>query len=111
MQILAIERELTIPPHANLPELLREEAACVWALQKEGVIREIWFTGAEPRAVVLLECASAAAARDHLASLPLVRHGLIDFTLHPLRSYDGFERLLGSARSGPAPAREEPAEY
>ena len=111
MRILAIERELT-PPGAAIPaDLLRREAAEVWALQKQGLIRDIWFTTQGRNAVVMLECPNAADAKQHLATLPLARAGLIDFTLHELASYDGFERLFSPGPGEPAPKPEEPPEY
>lgn len=94
MQILALERDVqSIDPRKHA-RTLREEAACVWALKKQSVIREIWFTVRDRRAVLLLECASEAEAQEHLAGLPLVREGLITFDVLPLRSYDGFDRLI-----------------
>jgi hypothetical protein len=113
MRILAIERELT-PPGAAIPAyLLRSEAKEVWTLQKQGVIRDIWFTTQDRHAVVMLESPNAAEARRQLATLPLVQAGLIDFTLHELGAYDGYERLFAPARSAavPAPKPEEPPEY
>ena len=97
MRILAIERELPAPPAPNIKELLRVEAACVWHLQKRGIIREVWFTTAGNNAVIMLECADATEARQHLAMLPLVHAGVIDFTVYELRAYDGFERLFSTA--------------
>lgn len=112
MRILAIERELPLPMHRNLHDLLREEAAVVWDLQKRGVIRDIWFTKADRRAVIMLECTDAAEARTHLATLPLVQAELIDFALHELCTYDGLERLLATtAAPGHAAKPEEPPEY
>jgi len=111
MRILAIERELPIPAHANLDDLRREEAAAVWDLSKRGIVRDIWFSVADRRAVLMLECGSLAGAREHLGTLPLVRHQLIDFNLMELRNYDGFERLFGSPKDA-APAKPvEPPEY
>lgn len=111
MRILAIERELPVPMHQNLHELLHEEAAVVWDLQKSGIIRDIWFTTADRRAVIMLECPGVAEAREHLNALPLVRTGLIDFTLLELRSYDGFERLFATGPEPAVPHHEEPPEY
>lgn len=111
MRILAIERELPTPAPANLRDLYREEAASVWALQKRGIVRDIWFTAPGRHAVVMLECAGAAEARQHLATLPLVRYGQIDFTLHELRSYDGYERLFATGVEPPVHVHEEPPEY
>lgn len=94
MRILAIERELPTAPADTLEQILRVEAACVWDLQKRGIIRDIWFTAAGRNAVIMLECSSVTEARQHLAMLPLVHAGVIDFTVHELRSYDGLERLF-----------------
>lgn len=94
MRILAIERELPTAQANSLEQILRVEAACVWDLQKRGIIRDIWFTAAGHHAVIMLECSSATEARQHLATLPLVHAGVIDFTVHELRSYDGLERLF-----------------
>jgi len=111
MRILAIERELPLPAYQNLRDLLREEAAIVWDLQMRGVIRDLWFTTAEHRAVIMLECADAAEAQRHLATLPLVRASLIDFTVLELCAYDGFERLFAHGREPVASQPEEPPEY
>jgi hypothetical protein len=104
MRILAIEQELAalnVQTHASL---LRAEAAALWALQQKDVIREIWFTSRDHRAVLLLECRNERAARRQLAALPLVRHHLIAFEVHPLRSYDGFARLFVRPVSRLSPA-------
>ena len=111
MRILAIEREMPMPAHQNLHDLLRKEAAAVWDLQKSGVIRDIWFTTADRRAVIMLECPGGAEAREQLDALPLVRSGLINFTLLELRSYDGFERLFATGPEAAVPQHEEPPEY
>jgi len=92
---LAIEREQAEIERRKHRKVLREEAACVWALKKNGVIRDIWFTVADKRAILMLECETEKEAKRHLASLPLVRARLIDFDVLALRSYDGFDRLFG----------------
>ena len=94
MRILALERELKALSAATATEILRAETARVWELQRQEVIREIWFTRRGTRAVVLLECASEEDARQALGTLPLVREGYIDFEVNALRPYDGFARLF-----------------
>ena len=110
MRILAIEHELPAPPQAHLPDLLRAEAATVWDLQKRGIVRDIWFT-TDHCAVLMLECLNATEARQHLATLPLVHYGQIDFTVHELHSYDGFERLFARSAEPAVHMPEEPPEY
>lgn len=111
MRILAIERELTSVGTVLPPDLLRQEAAQVWALRKQDIIREIWFTRQNRQAVIMLECPNAAEARRHLATLPLVRAGLLDFIIHELAHYDGCARLFAPGPNAPAPKPEEPPEY
>lgn len=111
MRILAIERELPRAVHRNLRDLLRAEATVIWDLQKTGIIRDLWLTKADRRAVILLECAGLAEARAHLATLPLVRAELIDFMLHELCTYDGLERLFAPGAPPADAAPEAPPEY
>jgi len=111
MRILAIEREQPAPPRPDLSNLLRADAAGTWDLQQRGIIRDIWFTAADRRTVLLLECASAAEARQHLAALPLLRRGVVDFTVHELCPYDGFARLFSAGAAPAAPRPPEPPEY
>jgi muconolactone delta-isomerase len=110
MRILAIEHDLEFTIRPDLSDIQRAEAAAVWDLQKHGIIREIWFTAGRRRAVITLECASLLEARNHLATLPLVRHGLCEFELLELTAYDGYERLFGAGLV-PAAKHEEPPEY
>lgn len=101
MRILAIERELSLINPTKMHDVLRAEAARVWALQKQDVIRELWFTRGDQRAVIMLECDTENAAKEYLESLPLVRHHCIEFELLALRPYDGFDRLLSSLAHQP----------
>ncbi|MBI5067679.1 MAG: superoxide dismutase [Deltaproteobacteria bacterium] len=97
MMIIALERPVPgVADQAFTPELLREEAACAWKLHQAGVVRELYFRADREEAVLLLEAADVAAARQALSALPLVREGLIDFELVPLRAYPGFARLFGT---------------
>ncbi len=94
MKILALEVEVPgIPDEAFGPHL-KDEARRAWELQQAGVIRELYFRDDQPLAVLVLESESVAAAAEALASLPLVRHGLIRFDLLPLRPYPGLARLF-----------------
>ncbi|HVU33568.1 MAG TPA: hypothetical protein VHE61_09050, partial [Opitutaceae bacterium] len=78
-----------------------EEAAHVWSLMQQGVIRDIWFTR-DRRAVLILECTGEPELARELASLPLVRERLITFDVETLLRYDGFDRL---SPKPPAPSR------
>lgn len=96
MKLLALEIEAPgTTPDAFRPHL-REEAKAVWDLYLAGIVREAHFRTDRHTAVLVLECPDTARAREVLASLPLVRQGLIRFEIVPLAPYSGFERLSTS---------------
>jgi muconolactone delta-isomerase len=99
MKILALERELSgVPGDTFTDDVLREEAAAAWHLHRLGVIRELYFRSDRHTAVLLLECAGVDEANEILATLPLVKQGLIEFQTIPLEAYTGFERLFENSR-------------
>ncbi|MBN2472208.1 MAG: superoxide dismutase [Anaerolineae bacterium] len=94
MKILALEREMPGAPPEKFQELGRAEARRVWDLHQAGVLRELYFRADEPAAVLVLEADSLEDAATILLELPLVKAGLIEFDLIPLRAYTGFARLF-----------------
>lgn len=94
MRILALEKECAGATPAAFEPHLRAEAAHLWAQVQAGRVRETWFRDDRPEAVLLLECDGLDEARALLAAFPLVRAGLIEFDLVPLRAYPGFARLF-----------------
>jgi hypothetical protein len=98
MKILALEKEVPGVSDDAFEAHLRDEAARTWELQQAGIVRELYFRADWPGAVLVLECEDASAAEQVLATLPLVRKGLIKFELIPLRPYPGFARLFEAAR-------------
>ena len=95
MKILALERDVPGVAPERFQPLLKPEAARVWELYQQGVLRELYFRGDESAAVLMLECADEAEAARALSSLPLVERRLITFDLIPLKPYPGFARLFG----------------
>jgi hypothetical protein len=96
LKIIAIEHEVPGTRDEQFAPLLRDEAACVWELYRSAAARELYFRADRSEAVLVLECASLEEAQAVLATLPLVRHNLIEFELIPLAPYPGFERLFAS---------------
>lgn len=94
MKILATERELPGATPERFQAHLKAEAAQVWELYKAELIRELYFDRDHHTAVLMLEAASVQAARQLLATLPLVKEQLITFDLIPLVPYPGFARLF-----------------
>ncbi|MBN1309845.1 MAG: superoxide dismutase [Anaerolineae bacterium] len=94
MRILALEREVPGTADDAFEPHLKAEAFRVWELCQAGVLREIYFRGDQPTAVLFLECANVKEAGDVLGTLPLVKEGLITFDVIPLEPYPGFARLF-----------------
>jgi len=94
MKILALERDVPGVTDGQCAPHLASEARRAWELQQAGVIRELWFRADRDAAVLVLECAGIEEARGALETLPLVREGLIDFDVVPLKAYPGFARLF-----------------
>lgn len=94
MRIIAIQKEEEGLTKRDFVPHLRDEARKGWQLYKEGVIREMYFRENRPEAVLILECKDVKEAEEKLATLPLVKKGLISFELIPLRPYHGYERLF-----------------
>lgn len=96
MKVLAIEKAIPGVREDGFQPHLKAEAARVWELYQAGVLREIYFRGDWPGAVLMLETASLAEATSALDTLPLVSNGLIAFDVIPLTPYPGFARLFAA---------------
>ena len=94
MKILAIEKEIEDAKPEQFSPHLKAEAAQVWKLIQDGLIRETYFRTDRTEAVLMLECADPDEAQRALQSLPLVKEGLICFEVIPLKPYSGFARLF-----------------
>ena len=94
MKILALEQDIPGVKDEQFYPHLKDEAAKVWELYQGGVLREIYFRQDRTNAVLVLECADVEEAQQVLATLPLMREGLIDFEVIPLIPYPGFSRLF-----------------
>jgi hypothetical protein len=94
MKILALEVEAEGTKPEQFTPHLQAEARRVWDLYQHGIIREIYFRGDRPDAVLILECGNTREAQHALESLPLVQAGLIRFDVIPLVPYPGFARLF-----------------
>lgn len=94
MKILAIEEEIPNVDAEAFKPYVKPEASKVWELYQASIIREAYFCQDRSEAVLMLECTDTEEAHEILASLPLVREGLITFDVIPLKPYSGFSRLF-----------------
>lgn len=93
MKLLAIEKETATVNWNEENDVLISESYQVYHLFQEGIIRDIFFTENQD-AVIILECASKVEALKVLASLPLVKAGMISFEVMELHPYTGFDRII-----------------
>lgn len=94
MKILALEKEILNYSGSDYSNILADEAKTVWDLQKQNIIREIYFRADVKCAVIVLECDNVEHADEILNNLPLVKKGIIEFDIIPLMAYNGYERLF-----------------
>ena len=94
MKIIALEYGLPGATLEKFQQYACAEAAQAWKLHQKGFIRELYFRTDRRETVFILESADPESARQNLATLPLVEHGLIAFDLIPLVAYPGFARLF-----------------
>jgi hypothetical protein len=94
MKILAIEKEIQGVTDEQCKPHMKAEAMRAWELCQSGEFREMYFRADGDGAILVLECANALEAKNVLATLPLVKAGLIDFEVIPLKAYPGFARLF-----------------
>ena len=84
-------------PNVNWKEqeqLLKQEAKVLWDLQKNGIIRNIWFTKNSREAILILESEDLIRTKEIIDSFPLVKDCLITYDIVELVAYDGYERLF-----------------
>jgi hypothetical protein len=93
MKILAIEKPVEGIDWNSASEILKQEAAHVYMLQMQSVLREVYFNQ-DQCAVLILECKDKTEAASILSEFPLVKKNYIRFEIHELLPYTGFERLF-----------------
>lgn len=94
MKILAIDKHLPEATAEKIKMLLKNEVVHSWELQKQDVIREIYFRTDKAGVVLILECTNIDDAQKILSELPLVKAGLIEFECMSLGCFKPFELLF-----------------
>jgi hypothetical protein len=71
------------------------EARSVWELYESDRVREFYLqANHRPGVVLVFESDDVSEAERVVAALPMVKAGLLDFEVIPLRPYIGFRELL-----------------
>jgi len=76
---------------ADFAPLLPGEAEQRRSLYAEGAVRQVWNRGDIPGSGMMFEAADDTEVRGYLATLPLIKAGMMDVTaIVPLNPYPGF---------------------
>src|SRR3989442_14155261 len=91
MQFLTISRRRTESfSDAQFAALMEDEFQQGRALYASESLRHIWRRGDLPGACILWEAESEAEVREWLNTLPLMKAGMLEVTVIPLKPYPGF---------------------
>jgi muconolactone delta-isomerase len=91
MQFLSISRRLTERfSDEQFSAHIEAERERVRELYRDGIVRAIWTRKDIAGAVMLLECADEAKARQAVGSLPLAQRDMLEVVILPLGPYPAF---------------------
>jgi hypothetical protein len=74
----------------------KNEARAVWAQITAGPFRKVSLTSDRPGAVIEIEGADVGAAETAMATLPLVRDGLVTVEYLPVGPYRNLEAIFAT---------------
>jgi len=95
MKILVMPKPIEGVSRDQLLQHAAEEIQAVWQLYAQGICREFYTRANEAgRVVLMFESESVEAAKEALATLPIVPLVLIDFELIPLAPFTDLARLF-----------------
>ena len=94
MKVFAISKPAPGATPEKIMAAAKEEVAAGWKLYANGKFRAMYFRKDGMGAILVLECADEAEARDLLATLPLVKTGLAEYDIYPALPFTHFEMLF-----------------
>lgn len=106
-RIFAIARPAPDVEWADMVCHMQAEAAHVWALYEQDVLREAWVRTDSLGSVYLVESTPEDAAKT-LADFPMAAHQLVDFELIPVGPFTPLSLLFGT-QAQPIPAAPSPS--
>jgi muconolactone delta-isomerase len=91
MQFISISRRLTEKfSDEEFTKYIDAEREQVRVLYRDGIVRAIWTRKDVAGALMLLEAADEAAAREAVGTLPLAQRGMLEVQVVPLGPYPAF---------------------
>jgi hypothetical protein len=95
VKVLALGHAQTGIRWEHIAPYVGEEARSVWELYESDRVREFYLRADHrPGVVLVFESDDVREAERVVAALPMVKAGLLDFEVIPLRPYIGFRELL-----------------
>jgi hypothetical protein len=95
VKVLAMGRARGGAGWEDIVPYVSEEARHVWELYESDQVREFYLRADDlPGVVLILECDDLAEAEQIVAALPVLKAGLLDFEVIPLRPYVGLRQLF-----------------
>jgi hypothetical protein len=94
MKVLAILRPVPGKNFDSMKPLIEAEARQIWMSYKADIVREMHLIAGSTGAVLQLEVPSTQAAKEALASLPLLTAGLITTEIIGLVPFGSLEALF-----------------
>ena len=97
VKVLAVGHAQSGVGWEHIAPYVGEEARHVWELYESDRVREFYLRADhQPGVVLIFECDDATEAERLVAELPIVRAGLLNFEVVPLRPYAGLRQLFGN---------------
>jgi hypothetical protein len=91
MQFISISRRLTEKfSDDEFTKYIDAEREQVRVLYRDGIVRAIWTRKDVAGALMLLEAADEASAREAVGTLPLAQRGMLEVQVIPLGPYPAF---------------------
>jgi hypothetical protein len=95
VKVLALGHAQTGIRWEHIAPYVGEEARSVWELYESDRVGEFYLRADQrPGVVLVFESDDVREAERVVAALPMVKAGLLDFEVIPLRPYIGFRELL-----------------
>lgn len=109
MKLLAVGRARKgADVRAEIARLAEAEMRALWALYRDGVVREMYSPGG-PGAILVLEAASAQEAEVALAALPLAAGSVIEFEIIELHPFSALAVLFAAQPEQGAERENDPS--
>ena len=111
MKIIAIARMNAGVDPAVIEANQLSEASATWDLYQSDFLREFYFRADGPGVVLMVEAGSIEEAQVRLDTVPMVKAGVLDWQLTPLKPFPVFAHLFASDKRAASAARSQTSSF